>query len=359
MVVKQISNSARSAIWQELRRISTRGKLAPGDRANVAEYFGVRWQVIDRIWKRGCESVGNRSSANVESRAKNRGRKKFDRIQTVNAIREIPATDRTSQRRIEAAAAIPKSRIHTLVEEGFLRRARQSTRPLSTQDPMDRRVEFCSSFVHKLSDNKYAFSKMNDVIHIDEKWFFLHKVGHQMYLVTDKADGVQEDPQFQFVQGKSHIVKVMFLCAVARPRDDWDGKIGIWPLVEDYVTQRDNCNRPKGITIQKPVSVDREFSRALLMEKVIPAVKAKWPRHQRSLLAGLLPSSLAGLARLSLQPARSWSCASLTSSDASTASSSHFSPFEQRRLRLVREVDVAWAVPSRLSANVGMEFSCG
>ncbi|KAE9053365.1 hypothetical protein PF010_g32938 [Phytophthora fragariae] len=26
----------------------------------------------------------------------------------------------------------------------------------------------------------------------------------------------------------------MFLCAVARPRGDWDGKVGIWLVVKNY-----------------------------------------------------------------------------------------------------------------------------
>jgi hypothetical protein len=86
-----------------------------------------------------------------------------------------------------------------------------------------------------------------------------------------------EVPSVQFVQSKRSILKVMFLCAVARPLDGFNGLIGIWPVVEPYATQRRSVHRDAGVTILKPDKMDREKSREMMIEKVIPAIKEKWP----------------------------------------------------------------------------------
>ena len=67
---------------------------------------------------------------------------------------------------------------------------------------------------------------MEDLIHINEKWFYLMKDGQHFIIVAD-----EEEP-YRHVQHKSFLMKIMFLCAVARPRYDtnknaWlDRKIG-------------------------------------------------------------------------------------------------------------------------------------
>ena len=68
---------------------------------------------------------------------------------------------------------------------------------------------------------------MYDVIHVVEKWFYITLVDIKYYLCLD------EDVPHRVVQQKSHIQKLMFLAAVARPRflvipsEVFDGKIGI------------------------------------------------------------------------------------------------------------------------------------
>ena len=67
---------------------------------------------------------------------------------------------------------------------------------------------------------------MEDLIHINEKWFYVTKDGQHFIIVAD-----EEEP-YRHVQHKSFLMKIMFLCAVARPRYDtnknawFDRKIG-------------------------------------------------------------------------------------------------------------------------------------
>ncbi|GJZ05793.1 hypothetical protein Tco_0539586 [Tanacetum coccineum] len=76
----------------------------------------------------------------------------------------------------------------------------------------------------------------------------------------------------------------MFLAAVARPRYDdfgnkvFSGKIGIFPLTTLEPAKRSSKNRVAGTLETKPIlSVTKDVTRLWLIEKVLPAIRAKWP----------------------------------------------------------------------------------
>ena len=87
---------------------------------------------------------------------------------------------------------------------------------------------------------------------------------------------------------KSNITKVMFLCAVARPRFNtslnpwWDGKLGIWPIGDWEPVQRKSKNRPKGTPVSKNKIVMKEVYRDLLITKLIPVIVERWPVSDRN-----------------------------------------------------------------------------
>jgi hypothetical protein len=146
------------------------------------------------------------------------------------------------------------------------------------------RVDFCKNFVGRLDlHDRWAFDAMMDTVHIDEKWFFVSKPTVKAYL----APG-EEEPH-RSTKSKKYITKVMFLCAVARPRFDYtakhyfDGKIGMWPFVESVPAKRASRNRPKGTMETKSISVTAEVYRQFIVDKVLPAIEEKWPQSYRSM----------------------------------------------------------------------------
>ncbi|KAH9101249.1 hypothetical protein LEN26_015845 [Aphanomyces euteiches] len=68
----------------------------------------------------------------------------------------------------------------------------------------------------------------------------------------------------------------MFLCAVARPRDGWDGKVGCWEITETTAARRTSKNRPAGTPLTIPATMNREKYRCMLLENVLPAIKQSW-----------------------------------------------------------------------------------
>ena len=120
---------------------------------------------------------------------------------------------------------------------------------------------------------------MEDLIHVDKKWFYLTKDGQRFIIAAD-----EEEP-YRHVQHKSFLTKIMFLCAVARPRYDtnknawFDRKIGIWPIGKWEPAKRKSKKRAKGTPVWKNQLTNRDVYREYLIQKLLPVVKEKWPRN--------------------------------------------------------------------------------
>ncbi|XP_021856181.2 uncharacterized protein [Spinacia oleracea] len=119
-----------------------------------------------------------------------------------------------------------------------------------------------------------------DFIHIDEKWFYLTQKSQRVYLANN------EPKPHRIGKSRTKIPKFMFMAAVARPRwgDDgnceFDGKLGIFPFTNSVATKRTSKNRVKGTIETKPVkSVNQIATRDMMINKLIPAIKEKWPPH--------------------------------------------------------------------------------
>ncbi|CAM9320721.1 unnamed protein product [Discosporangium mesarthrocarpum] len=119
---------------------------------------------------------------------------------------------------------------------------------------------------------------MYDWVHVDEKWFYVMKEGKGIYLHPE-----EDAPKPPRAQNKRFVTKVMLLAAVARPRmisdGVWfDGKIGIWPIADTVAAMRSRKNRNKGTMMLKPATINAERYKELMIDKVIPEIKARMPR---------------------------------------------------------------------------------
>ncbi|KAH9137158.1 hypothetical protein AeRB84_017962 [Aphanomyces euteiches] len=123
---------------------------------------------------------------------------------------------------------------------------------------------------------------MHNLVHVDEKWFYVTKVKRKVYAFADETLAMRH------AKSKSFVTKVMFLAAIARPRYDhhrrtfFDGKLGIWPFVECTLAKRTSKNRPKGTPVLSPQSVTAEAYREMMLQKVFPAINARMPSVDRN-----------------------------------------------------------------------------
>ena len=215
-----------------------------------------------------------------------------DREELKAAAMALSPARRKKYRWLAAALDLPLSTVHFLTKQhNIFRKARSTIKPKLTVANKLLRIDHCLSKIDPTTKNddtmKYTF--MDNEIHIDEKWFYLCRDGESFILVADE----EEDPPERYVKHKSHIEKVMFLCAQARPRHYqvgtrthnhdqafFDGKIGIWAIGQQVAAQRASVNRPAGTLEWRNENVDQEVYRALLLNEVFPAIADKWPTRE-------------------------------------------------------------------------------
>ena len=124
------------------------------------------------------------------------------------------------------------------------------------------------------------FRNMLNKVHINEKWFYMTKESEKYY-----PHPPEEEHPMRTCRSKKFIVKVMFLPAVAQLCFDCfknkhlDGKIGIFPFAFKEPAKSNSKNRVAGTLEIKPIpSVTKDVYRRSLINNVLPAICAKWPR---------------------------------------------------------------------------------
>ena len=160
----------------------------------------------------------------------NCGRKKIQ--VDLSEVLRVPLRRRTSIRSLAKAIGVPKSTVHRWFKEGKLRHHSNTLKPLLKEGNKKDRLRWCICMLDQRTlPNEPKFIDMENIIHLDEKWYNTTKKDRTYYLLPE-----EEDP-YRTVQNKNSIGKVMLLTAVARPRYDdagnctFDGNIGVWAFI--------------------------------------------------------------------------------------------------------------------------------
>ena len=159
------------------------------------------------------------------------------------------------------------------LSQGLIKQVSSSLSPLLNDKHRQIRVVFILGWVHQnFLPHTPTFMNMYYVIHVDEKWFYISLVNRTFYLCND------EDIPVRAVKHKSHLQKIMFITAVARPRFQdsactFDGKIGIWPFLEEVPAKKASKNRPKGTIELKPVNITKPVYHDMMIANILPAIR--------------------------------------------------------------------------------------
>ncbi|KAL7125602.1 hypothetical protein ABFS83_14G127700 [Erythranthe nasuta] len=259
---KNLTNNERQAVYTMLQQKSNNGRLGKEVTRLVPSQFSVSMRTIQRIWK---QTDYGRKRVEID----------FERI------RGIPLHRRTTIRSLACSLQTKKSTLFRRFTSGEIRRHSNAIKPFLKEENKKVRLQFCISMLERDSiPHDPSFIGMYNFVHIDEKWFYMTKKMNRYYLLPD-----EEDP-LRTCKSKNFIAKVMFLAAIARPRFDahgnetFSGKIGVFPFVTHEPAKRTSVNRVAGTLETKPItSVNKEVIRSYLIEKVLPAIKEKWPRE--------------------------------------------------------------------------------
>ncbi|XP_021763658.1 uncharacterized protein LOC110728293 [Chenopodium quinoa] len=109
---------------------------------------------------------------------------------------------------------------------------------------------------------------MQQVVHIDEKWFYLNPETRKFYLLPNEPN------PYMCQQSKRFKVKGMFMAAIGKPIFGpqgvvlHDGKYGMFPFVYESIAKKKSKNRDVGAVETKAIqNVNKEAIRAMLDEE--------------------------------------------------------------------------------------------
>ncbi|XP_057418200.1 uncharacterized protein LOC130712381 [Lotus japonicus] len=247
---KRLTNDQRRVVYDMLLKKSVNGKLTKNATKDVASQLSIPIYVVQRIWKRAkdCGDVSHKLS-NAE-----RKRIQIDFAQ----IRNIPLRQRTTLASLSHALKVSKTTLYRNFKEGAIRKHSNPVKPSLKEENKSARLKFCISMLDNTTiPHDPTFVGMHNIVHIDEKWFYMIKKTENYYLLQDEEDLIRS------CKSKNFITKIMFLVAQARPRFDaqgneiFSGKIGVFPFVTKEHAKRTSANQETiRVSIARKLKVD-------------------------------------------------------------------------------------------------------
>ena len=273
------------------------GQVSSGSFAKIAAHFGVRAQTVGKTWRQIKLKVSKYVAEHREEENDDRnlplfifqtgrsrcGRKPLhDREAVKKAALSLPTSTRRTYRNLAGGLGMPLSTIYRLQKQDDVFYVHSvSLKPRLKESNKIQRLFYALDMIaksHEHATRTLKFYDFYNTIHVDEKWFYLVKEGQRIILVQD------EKPPQMSVHNKNSIAKVMFLCALARPKTIdgtyFDGKIGIWPIGLYKPAARSSKYRPRGTMEWHNVNVDKNEYRRLMLGSVLEAVIEKWPSSE-------------------------------------------------------------------------------
>ena len=257
------------------------GVLLWGSLTIVADEIGVACSTISRLWGQVYGACEGSLTITPEIASRNNSctnALKYSHTEFQQSLKEIPWCCHKTYHSTAKALGVSLNTVQQmLLQRDVCHIHTSSLMPTLTDENKVSRMELALSFIDKNDTSK--FEHMEDLIHIDEKWFYLTKDGQCFIIVADEAE------PYRHVQHKLFLTKIMLLCVVARPmhntnKNAWfDGKIGIWPIGKWEPAKQSSKKRAKGMPVWKNQSITRDVYWEYLIQKLLPAIKQKWPMN--------------------------------------------------------------------------------
>ena len=243
--------------------------LPVGTVSEAATTFNVSLRSVSRIWQIARVQHAASQPIKISANYHNCGRK---RIQINQAqVEALGMGERSCIRDLARNLGISKSACQRAIKRGEIRAHTNPLHPGLTEQHKHTRLEWIIKHLQgDTLEQKSTYLPMYDYVHLDEKWFYLSKKSHRVYL------GQSEQGKYRATSSSKFIPKVMFTACVARPRFDsegqctFEGKIGVFPFTYTEPAKRASKNRPKGTIVTKLVErVNQKVCRSILINEIL------------------------------------------------------------------------------------------
>ncbi|XP_074300824.1 uncharacterized protein LOC141632149 [Silene latifolia] len=237
-----LSNDDRHRIGCYLFENSKDGKPIRGSINVLAAKYIVDRKTIFEVWRVAKRQREDGEALQLNSRIK--GKKRRETLEVpIDRILATPMGERGSLHAFGEAIGVSATTIFNWVKQGKLRSHTSALHSSLADENMFNRLIFSlSKLSYDRISNSLKFKDMGNIVHIDEKWFYITQDGAKFFLLSEEID------PYRHCQSKSFITKVMFMAAVSRPIYDgdgnllFDGKIGIFPFTFQDPAKRNSKN---------------------------------------------------------------------------------------------------------------------
>ena len=136
------------------------------------------------------------------------GQKRMNIQELRERLRDIPLSDRTTQRRLASALGIPSSRLHDNLEKLGLRAHSNALKPYLTDEGKRERVVWVLRWVRTTAaaGGYRVLHDFEDFVHVDEKWFYLFQDGQKFYLLRRRATPCPQGTE-QAIHHEGHVYR--------------------------------------------------------------------------------------------------------------------------------------------------------
>jgi hypothetical protein len=302
--LQYVPSEYKFAIFKALRAMVKDGQLCHGTFTKVAREHKLSRATVTRIWTTGHKNLnihGEDAPAYLlfpNNKIKCGRKPVHNRAVLQEIFRSTHHKKRSTTRSAAEILGISHRHFQRLVKDGVFRSATSRIKPKISPENMVKRVEFANSKIMPRPGNGTDpvidyYDPQYDTIYLDEKWFYECPVKRRFYLCDD------EEPPQQFRRSKSHLTKVMFISALARPwktadptavetvevsdATNWyfDGKIGVFPLVDYREQKRTTAVRERGELYPVCLSLTGHIYNEYIVNVILPVIALKCPPEMK------------------------------------------------------------------------------
>lgn len=189
---KDLTNDERNRCVQFILQGCTAGNPKRGTLLAAEGEFGISRSTVSRLWRSAKAQQQSGLAINVVS--KKMGRKRDHNKQpNYEQIKNLKLCDRGSLRAMEPHLPVSRSTLQRWAKAGLFKIISSAIKPSLTIDHKFLRMRFSLEALElDRVMNILKFSSMHNIVHIDEKWFYITKakrrsVSHFSILLPTKA----------------------------------------------------------------------------------------------------------------------------------------------------------------------------
>ena len=182
------------------------GVLLWGSLIIVADQIGVSCSTISKLWRQAHGAHEQSLIITPEITSRNNSSSnclKYSHTEFRQGLKEIRRCRRKTYRSTAKAMGVALSTVQQmLLHRDVCRVHMSSLKPTLTEENKMSRMELALSFIDK--NNTSKFENMEDLIHINEKWFYRTKDG-QHFIIAADSGGTLQACSTQVLLDKDHV----------------------------------------------------------------------------------------------------------------------------------------------------------